>query len=494
MTKSLKDLLRCYIASFFLKFAQMLGGLALRNFLGPAVYGIVSFLNTVQNHITYNAHLGIRPAIYRDIPILISKGREKEADYIKVQAFSFVILVSLLINFTLFIAAFLLKVDPNIVLGLKIYAIVNILMSVSSYGQIIVKAKKRFDIFATQNLIFGALYLFFVVSLTYFYGFNGFLAGLFLTHLFLALYMFFKAGLDFTWRIDFKKIRDLLSLGFPLLFSSIVLVNLQSIDKFMITGFLGLEKLGYYSVGIFIFALIMSLPIVLFDFLYPRFMESYGKNGNILDVKDILYKSTIFVALLFPFVTGFCYLVLPLIIKYLLPQYAEGLISAKIMVLAAFFAVIPLMFQNVLIALKMRRKLVEVGIIAFLAAVLLDFSFIKLGWGIEGIALATLIAYFIYSLLVIFTVAGKLDYKTFSQKLKIIFQLFPANLCGFLVAVIIGAFIRVFDHDILNFFAQYFLYLLLYSLVIYLIYTKTQVVKDILVLAKQQISPNYKKL
>jgi len=85
-----------------------------------------------------------------------------------------------------------------------------------------------------------------------------------------------------------------------------------------------------------------------------------------------------------------------------LPAYIPGIAAARIVVIGIFFYGILGLTDYFLVTIDKLKQYALFGCVALLLNIILDYLFIRMGYGIEGVATGgTLITYFVYSCIVI---------------------------------------------------------------------------------------------
>jgi O-antigen/teichoic acid export membrane protein len=100
-------------------------------------------------------------------------------------------------------------------------------------------------------------------------------------------------------------------------------------------------------------------------------------------------------------IIGFAFLILPPMVMIILPQYIEGITALNILLFGTFFISLTHMPNQFLITLN--KQIYIVPLVFFVVAIggLLDYLFIKLGYGINGVALGTGMANLLYYFLIL---------------------------------------------------------------------------------------------
>jgi O-antigen/teichoic acid export membrane protein len=194
-----------------------------------------------------------------------------------------------------------------------------------------------------------------------------------------------------------------MKIGLPILASGFIISLLTSIDRLMIITFLNATQLGYFGLSIMLIAIISLIPAMASQVLFPRINFHYGKTGyNIEELKSFVVKPPIILSAILPVVIGPIFLIIPFVVTTFLPAYTQGITSARIVSLGIYFYGILGLTDYFLVTTGKLKVYATFSIIALTLNILIDFIFIKIGYGIIGIAIGgTLVTYFLYSTIVI---------------------------------------------------------------------------------------------
>jgi O-antigen/teichoic acid export membrane protein len=91
---------------------------------------------------------------------------------------------------------------------------------------------------------------------------------------------------------------------------------------------MGKRELGLYIFQMFQPALLL-LPLAVFHVMYPRISEMYGRNGSVRELARYLRKPTLSLVVLITPAVALLWLILPALIRILLPRYVDGVQAAR---------------------------------------------------------------------------------------------------------------------------------------------------------------------
>ena len=379
-------------------FSQGIGfviAIALRKFLGPYYMGIWSLLKVIHGYLSYG-DMGVSAAAAYKIPFFRGKKDRKSEILTRDTAFSFLFVMSVISSLLLIIAAFVLrnKYSPVVIYGLIALSVYIILERLYSAYIVMLRANKDFKIL-TQSMLFDSIVnlilVFLLVKQFKIYGLYCLVSVLAVLN---TIYVHKKARYEINFRLDFSRLKGLITYGFPLLISGVLGEILRTIDSIMIAKMLGIVFLGYYSIAMiaknYMYGLSNNLGII----TIPHIQEMYGKNEDMQEIKKFVTIPAETIAYLLAPVIGAMFIVMPVIIEGILPKYVPGIIALQILFLDSYFRSCCTQAEQFIIALEKQTRLIPISIAAIVMNIILNMFFIKIGWGIGGVALGTSITSF----------------------------------------------------------------------------------------------------
>ena len=234
-------------------------------------------------------------------------------------------------------------------------------------------------------------------------GFEGRLVAAILAQAVIVLYALRRNPWIAVPKFNLSDVWSVMRVGLPILMSGFVLSFLATIDRLMVITFLGEKQLGYFGLALLLTSVVSLIPARASQVLYPRITHQFGSSGNNVEaLRTFVLTPPVILSALLPILIGSLYLSLPLVISVLLPAYMPGVAAARIIVVGIFFYGILGLTDYFLVTIGKLKQYALFGCVALLLNIVLDYLFIQLGYGIEGVALGgTLITYFFYSCIVI---------------------------------------------------------------------------------------------
>ncbi|MEH6407643.1 MAG: polysaccharide biosynthesis C-terminal domain-containing protein, partial [Leeuwenhoekiella sp.] len=240
------------------------------------------------------------------------------------------------------------------------------------------------------------------------------LCGVYLLRmLIMMLYAFKQRKPIFVFKIP-KAVISILKYSLLIIVAGSIAVMILEIDMFMIGKMVPIENVAYYSVAIYIAAVIAVPSRAMHQITYPLTAE-YLNLRKFTELKELYKKSslTLFV------ISGLIFILIICNIKqlYLLldPAYSNGL---EVVILISMAKLLDNLMGNnnaILYNSDYYRLVLILGVILVIIAVVLNIIFIP--WlGINGAAIATFIASVGYCLAKIVVVHSKFKMQPFTRK------------------------------------------------------------------------------
>ena len=364
--------------------------------LGPMVWGTWQGAKLVLQY-GVNLHLGVQNGMHREIPILRGKKESGQQATIIDVSFTFSFVIALIVSLGILFSTFIITMGPELRISLRFIAIMVFLQYIYSFYGYLFRAYSEFDIVSRVALIDG-LSNGFSIGLIFPFGLLGFLGGQVLRLLITTAYSWWKSSYTINWRWNSRVLKSLILIGFPIMLMLFANIIFTTIDRLLILKFLDARSLGFYSLGKLVFAPLLMVFTASSSVMYPRFAEQYGKTGDPRSLKRYITVPMEVLSSAMAVLVGAIYIALPLLTKVFLPKYVDGVPAARILMFGLFFYAISGMAGNMLLTIN--KQVLRLWILLGSALLNFGFSFValKLGYGIEGVAAGTSIAYFLFFL------------------------------------------------------------------------------------------------
>lgn len=202
--------------------------------------------------------------------------------------------------------------------------------------------------------------------------------------------------------------RHLIQVGLPMFVYTGSALVMRTLDRLIILRWLGTEDLGYYSLSVMALTFLLYLPDSVAYVVYPRLLREFGEAGRDPaalrpNVERILVGTALLVSLL----SGLAYLLAHEVAAALLPRFLPGVPALRVLSFGAIGLALANLGSITLMTLGRQQVLVPVALFATALGAALDVAAVKFGYGITGVAYATLATYTLNGvLLLLLTYAG----------------------------------------------------------------------------------------
>ncbi len=383
-----------YVPSQFM--AQGLGfltALVMRHFLGPIGMGIWGTIQIVMTYAGYS-HMGIQTNIFYRVPILKGKGKEEQLKNLQNLVFTFLIASISLIAIGLLVYATIFKqtLSDEIYVGLMVSSLILIAQRIRAFYVTLLRAQMKFELLSKVVVCDAAINLILVLLMVGRWGFYGLLGTAILIPILNIIYIETQERIHMGFRWSFVEFVECLKYGFPIFVRDWLNNILNSIDKLMIVSLLGVKSLGYFSISTMTRNYSHGLYRNFSHVISPYLLEEFGRSSDLRTSAKYVEVPTLILAYFMAFVLGSAYILSECLVAYVLPEFVVGLPALRIYLVAALFTILSTQSTTFITALKKQIKLIPIVLMAIIMNIVLNYSFIKQGYDIFGVAVATSIS------------------------------------------------------------------------------------------------------
>lgn len=393
--KIVRDSISLSVARYGSQFLGFFTSVGMKRFLGPYYTGIWSLFKVLIGYLSY-LELGIGDAVAVRIPFFLGKKDEKSVDEVKNQGFSITLLISIASSILLLIVALILRNrhPTEVIVGLCAVAICSIVSKVCGYYMSLLKARSEFDILSKVIIFDAVVNLVLVFSLVKRLKLYGLYIEVIITPLLITFLILKLTDCRVSFiRIKLKEVAKLIVVGFPLFIISSLEGLLKTTDVLMIGKMIGVTSVGYYSLAIMARSYVAQVSN-LGTVLKPAIMQAYGSREKIEDIQKFVTVIPKITAFILAPILGAMFIAVRPLVKLVLPQFIPGILAMQVLLLEMYFRSCSVQAEHFLIALNRQARLIPLFVGALLLNVCLNYLFIKMGYNIAGVALATSISSF----------------------------------------------------------------------------------------------------
>ncbi len=400
--RTLKDIHFYSLATIIAQVITVLASILTRRFLGPTQMGVWVFLQVLLNYTEFSA-LGTTMAASLEIPLHNGKRDLEQSRRITNAAFSFAVISSLAVSCLVIAYAVWRRQALGEVLfyGFLMAAAFVVLQRFNSLAITLVRADKQFTLAGKQMLYSSIINVVLIALFSYRFRLYGFLAAMALSLIFNIAYLSYRSGLRVRFTLDWAQMGSLIRYGFPLITLGFAVTVFDTMDPLFIKHFIGFEVLGLYSVALMTLNYLTAVPNSVGVVTIPHLQEKYGETGNSAELRGYLKKVDAGYSALMIFLIGGAWILVPWLIRMVLPKYVDGIPALQALSLSSFFmAMAQAGYAPFLYVIRKHNSLLLLTTISCLVAAGSNAVALYLGYGLLGIAVATVFSsFFYYSLL-----------------------------------------------------------------------------------------------
>lgn len=483
--KIIKDTASLNIALVISQVLSILQSFVIMRFLDPAMYGVWLGFMILLNYASF-VHLGITYGMV--IRMLFHKGQGNEEAVQKIQDTGFTVWTGLAVAFSLGVLVYLFFI-PNVSAFQKCsFVIISILIILEQQITFLIQWQssylKDFKLVSLGNIYRAVLSFVLFVPLAYFYNVIGVMIGSLCVSGFITIYWWRKTTYRPRIRFHFASLWEVMRIGFPILLVVLGGVVIQNVDRLVILNMLGTVFLGYYGITALGGSSVYSLLGQAGSSIAPHMIEDFGRNNESAPaLHKYLTKPTLIFSYFAVFLISGLLLFVPFIVELVLPRYIPGINAFYIMIPGYFFLSIILTANNILnvmlAAYHKQRFVIYIQAAAILIEIGLSILFVRIGWGIEGVALASTITSAFYGLSILYATSYYVipDLKQRLAFVGSIMLPFLYALVFLPAALWLGKQI-IHDNKIIRFTIQCVLTLVFYLPMFYYLNRKSNIVKE----------------
>lgn len=360
---------------FFLGSAQMtsnviriISGLIIAKLLLPETLGLFNGFGIIIGYLPI-LQFGIMNGLNRELPYLFGKSEHARAKKIASVAQFWELILACISFSILFILSIVKLFHGNYLYfaGYLTYAFTAFHFFYSTnYLQILFRTNRDFNKLSIIALIVSASSLVLIIPV-WKWGFYGLGLRLVLISAieFILLYKYKPLTVKPLW--DKSIFIEIFKVGIPIFIVGYVFALWGVLQNTIIFKFGGSQQFGYFSLAIMVEASLTVLIGAINQVIYPKLSFEYGKGTSLNTLLKITLKPVIIVfAILVPSVI-LMWFAMPIVVKWWLPQYINGIAAAQWTLITLFVSVLG-SFNLIFNVVKKQKDYlisIAVGIAAF---------------------------------------------------------------------------------------------------------------------------------
>lgn len=374
-------------STLFMQLSKMAAVVLAAKLLGPVKIGLWNMLNLM---LVYSGltHLGILNGMNREIPFFRGRAETGKVERIRSNSLGFSILGAFASSF-LILAASMAFEDPLVRKSLTIMIFMLFFQQIYSYAVAHMASDCVFGGLAAMQALLGFFTLALVMPGTYRYGFQGFLVSQALAFGLSAAAGIHLGRVSLRVSLDAGEIKSLLSTGFPLMSAGLMFSLLTTVDRWVISVFLGIEAVGWYTLPILI-AAALALPVqVISRQMYPKMAEEFGRTGSRVGLLSTVKVQNILGIIAVAPLAAAIWAAGPWLVGKFIPAFLPGMEAGLILLIGLLSYPFAGGFGTFLVSIRKQNHYLAVQAAGVVVNLALSVLFVKMGFGIRGIAMGT---------------------------------------------------------------------------------------------------------
>ena len=355
--------------------------------LGPENWGLITLLSLFA---TYSSlfTFGVSNGMGILLPITLGKDQKKE-NYIVQNAFWCLVFSFIIIGLVQIFFIIKVKIPLSYFLFLVAY---TFSIQLLNFLKVYLRSHQNFTLFSyayffqTMFLLMG----FYLIKININY-----LMILSLINLFTVIFVYSRIEKKKQkWSINKKQIIGLIKVGFPIMIAGIVGELLLSTDRLLISYFFDNIELGLYGFASNFFKGVRVIGVAISIITLPKIATSYSKG----DFKSMLYFARAQQWVSFVLMITSSVIAILIAFKFFprfMPEYLRSV--NLIIILLTVASLLPLSkYANILNVIGKQGLYLKAQIFIILTNIIFSITLIYLGYGIEGVAIASLLSMILY--------------------------------------------------------------------------------------------------
>jgi len=358
--------------------------------LVPEEYGVYGFLGLWSMYATLIT-LGLLTAGYREVPVLLGKGEDKQALRIQNITITSDMLYSIL-PFVVILGASFFFSEPILKYGLIIIAVGYGINHFVGYWSGVNFLRQNFTVAAKGRLIAAIASPFIIAASVYWLKVYALLIAPIFAAVVLGIYYWRKGPINFRFTFDWKETARLVKIGVILQAGILVFWSFRLADRTIIASTLPLEQLGLYTFAIGFIMMVLVIPTNVTSVLQPILYQELGRVSSILEGFKDTRRIAVYLALGSAVLIPISQLAFYLIVNLITTKYTGSIPIFYVLSYNIYLASVATVAVLILVSSVVSKQKVSLAVHAIGLAlnIIFDLLAVKLGYGVVGIAWVTI--------------------------------------------------------------------------------------------------------
>lgn len=370
-----------------------LKGLINAKFLGPELLGVLGNLTLILGYTSY-ANLGIIYSMNREYVLEEEKSIDK-GERVLNTTFTSLFIISIVFIILSILSILIYRNTFGIYLALIF--IIAIFEQFKNYFTNYFRLIDNYNMINLVEVIYNIISFILTFILINDFKIYGVLISMLICGIIILILGIVKSR-NIKLKIEKRILKSLISIGIPLLIYNLGFYILTTIDRWIIIKYFTDADLGYYTfANNMVSATLVFITSMLF-LIYPKLIKNFneGKNRNILIIVN-RYTRLLEIACAIFFTMGV--VIFKPFIDIFLDKYVGSIEIYMILLLSVIVNTLSYFANCYIVSNRKQKYLVYLQVMSILVNLTCNIIFVKLGFGVKGVALGTLITNAIYSIM-----------------------------------------------------------------------------------------------
>lgn len=332
----------------FLSFSNIAGnaltiisGILVARWLLPEDLGFYNSFTIITGYIIL-AHLGIPAGLGREFPLFMGKKDVNTAHrYASVTQFWQLTLGLLTLGVSLLVTIYyLLNQKPEYAAGTFVIGILSFQsFYITKYLKVLYRSNSDFNRLSQLGLIvsFASFISIYFVWKLGFYGLCVRAALLVVVDLFFT-WLWCPVKVRPAW--DKTAFRELFNVGFTMYVVANIYGLWPLLQRTIVLSLGGVKSLGLFAIAILVDNAMKTVTGAISNVTYPKMVVEWGQGATVRNILTISFKPLLLALMVFAIAVPIGWMVLPTVIKLVLPNYIEAIPAARWMLIAGYIGML----------------------------------------------------------------------------------------------------------------------------------------------------------
>ncbi len=382
--------------------------------LGPADFGVLKLIGFVPKLAKFGS-FGFGGVAQREIPHLRGAGASSDEEQrVKSVSFTADLIWTCLLALAVIVVSLFYE-RPEVRYGLWISALALVAGQIGRIYAVVCSVDKRFAVIAQAAAIGTTVEALTVLTTVYWGRMYSVLGGALLGGLVAIVWYHRCARLNFRWLLARDELVRQFVIALPLAGGTVAFGLFAWVERLQVLSLFGSEQLGIYMLTVAVYELGLLLTNTMLRASGVHLYERLGQGSDARNSAGLVLKPSLVLAYLFPLGGGLLWLLGPLLVSIVLPAYVDVaplLPWVGVMLTLGGVSAMPMTAMNsARLNMQTLTMLMWLGASGLFAGI--TYFGARLGWGIEGAAVAKAVVFAAMAL-----VAYALTYSFFFPSLR----------------------------------------------------------------------------